>query len=172
MTSAEVYGAHPDNEVPLPDHAPLRAVADDGFVGELLAVEEFVEESRANHPDVRFPDGSTGCGGWGRRRHRPHAVLRGAAPPGRQGRCARVAAVPHVDDLATGVVRVATQDLDGVPSVTVGSDGALTLTEVERLTAMRRIAVRETTATSFAAQLHRVILPAGQRSSRMSPIPG
>ena len=64
----------------------------------------------------------------------------------------------HVDDLATGVVRVATQDLDGVPSVTVGSDGALTLAEVERLTAMRRIAVGETTATSFAA-LHRVSPP-------------
>ena len=47
VTSAEVFGAHPDNEVPLADHAPLRAVSDDGFVGELLAVEAFVEERAA-----------------------------------------------------------------------------------------------------------------------------
>ena len=160
VTSAEVYGAHPDNEVPLPDHAPLRAVSDDGFVGELLAVEAFVEESRANHPDVRFttvrPAAVVGAGvdtALTRYFEAPRLLaVKGGAPAWQ---------LCHVDDLATGVVRVVTQDLDGVPSVTVGSEGALTLAEVERLTAMRRIAVGETTATSFAAQLHRVgVLPA------------
>jgi hypothetical protein len=66
----------------------------------------------------------------------------------------------HVDDLASAVVCAVTDDLGTAASLTVGSEGALTLLEVERRSGMRRIQVGETTATSLAAQLHRVgVLP-------------
>jgi nucleoside-diphosphate-sugar epimerase len=160
VTSAEVFGAHPDNEVPLRDDAPRRAVADDGFVGDLLAVEELVDESREHHPDVRFtvvrPAALVGAGvdtALTRYFEAPRLLaIKGGSPAWQ---------LCHVDDLASAVVRAATRHLDGAYAVSVGSDGALTLAEVERLSAMRRIEVGEATATSLATQLHRVgVLPA------------
>jgi nucleoside-diphosphate-sugar epimerase len=160
VTSAEVFGAHPDNEVPLPDHAPIRAASDDGLVGDLLAVEALVEHARQNHPDVRFtvvrPATLVGAGidtALTRYFEAPRLLaIKGGSPAWQ---------LCHVDDLATGVACAIAADLDGAQSVTVGSDGALTLPEVERLSAMRRIEVGETTAISLATQLHRVgVLPA------------
>ena len=166
VTSAEVYGAQADNPVPLPDDAPLAALRDDGLVGDLLAVEALVEQSRANHPDVRFTV------------LRP-AVLVGAGIDTtltRYFEAPRLLAVKggtplwqfcHVDDLASAAAALITT-LDGqaaavsgaVGAVTVGCDDALTLREVERLAAMRRIEVGETTAIATATQLHRVgVLP-------------
>jgi nucleoside-diphosphate-sugar epimerase len=160
VTSAEVFGAHPDNEVPLPDHAPVRAASDDGLVGDLLAVEALVEHARQNHPDVRFtlvrPAALVGAGidtALTRYFEAPRLLaIKGGSPAWQ---------LCHVDDLAAGVVYAVAADLDGARSLTVGSEGALTLTEVERLSAMRRIEVGETTAISLATQLHRVgVLPA------------
>ena len=54
VTSAEVFGAFPDNEVPLPDHAPARAVSTTASWASCSRSRRLVEESRANHPDVRF----------------------------------------------------------------------------------------------------------------------
>ncbi len=159
VTSAEVYGAQADNPVPLPDDAPLAAVPDDGLVGDLLAVEALVEQSRANHPDVRFTV------------LRP-AVLVGAGIDTtltRYFEAPRLLAVKggtplwqfcHVDDLASAAAALLGTPDGQVAAVTVGCDDALTLREVERLAAMRRIEVGETTAVATATQLHRVgVLP-------------
>ncbi len=159
VTSAEVFGALPDNEVPLPDHAPVRAVIDDGFVGDLLAVEALVEESREHHPDVRFtlvrPAALVGAGidtALTRYFEAPRLLSIKTGSPAWQ--------LCHVDDLASGVLHAVTGDVVPAGAVTVGSEGSLTLTEVESLTAMRRIEVSETTATNLATQLHRVgVLP-------------
>ena len=159
VTSAEVFGAFPDNEVPLPDHAPVRAVIDDGFVGDLLAVEALVEESRGHHPDVRFtlvrPAALVGAGidtALTRYFEAPRLLSIKTGSPAWQ--------LCHVDDLASGVLHTVTGDVVPAGHVTVGSEGALTLAEVESLTAMRRIEVSETTATNLATQLHRVgVLP-------------
>jgi nucleoside-diphosphate-sugar epimerase len=159
VTSAEVYGAHPDNAVPLPEDAPRRAVTDDGFVGDLLAVETLVEENRQHHPDVRFtllrPAALVGAGvdtALTRYFEAPRLLAVKGGSPAWQ--------LCHVDDLASAVVHVVTQNLDGRSALTVGCDGALTLRELERLTDMRRIEVGATTATNLAAQLHRVgVLP-------------
>ena len=159
VTSAEVFGAFPDNEVPLPDHAPVRAVIDDGFVGDLLAVEALVEESREHHPDVRFtlvrPAALVGAGidtALTRYFEAPRLLSIKTGSPAWQ--------LCHVDDLASGVLHAVTGDVVPAGAVTVGSEGALTLAEVESLTAMRRIEVSETTATNLATQLHRVgVLP-------------
>ncbi len=159
VTSAEVFGAFPDNEVPLPDHAPARAVLDDGFVGDLLAVEALVEESREHHPDVRFtlvrPAALVGAGidtALTRYFEAPRLLSIKTGSPAWQ--------LCHVDDLATGIRHAVTDDLGPVGAVTVASDGSLSLAEVERITTMRRIEVSETTATNLATQLHRVgVLP-------------
>ena len=159
VTSAEVFGAFPDNEVPLPDHAPVRAVIDDGFVGDLLAVEALVEESREHHPDVRFtlvrPAALVGAGidtALTRYFEAPRLLSIKTGSPAWQ--------LCHVDDLASGVLHTVTGDVVPAGHVTVGSEGALTLAEVESLTAMRRIEVSETTAMNLATQLHRVgVLP-------------
>ncbi len=168
VTSAEVYGARADNPVPLPDDAPLAAVPDDGLVGDLLAVEDLVERSRAHHADVRFtvvrPAVLVGAGidtTLTRYFEAPRLLMVKGGTPLWQ--------FCHVDDLASAVAHV----LDGhhpdrsthpepVPplAVTVGCDDALTLREVERRTAMRRVEVGETTAVATATQLHRVgVLP-------------
>ena len=159
VTSAEVFGAHPDNVVPLPDHAAVRAASDDGLVGDLLAVEALVEHARENHPDVRFtvvrPAALVGAGvdtALTRYFEAPRLLAVKGGSPAWQ--------LCHVDDLASGVVCTVTAELDGARCLTVGSDGALTLTEVERLSGMRRIEVGETTAFGIATQLHRVgVLP-------------
>ena len=165
VTSAEVYGAQADNPVPLPDDGPLTAVRDAGLVGDLLAVEDLVTQSRSNHPGVHFAV------------VRP-AVLVGAGVDTtltRYFEAPRLLAVKgttplwqfcHVDDLASAVLDVVAPNGGGddgwgsLDAVTVGCDDALSLREVERLSGMRRIEVGETTATATAAQLHRVgVLP-------------
>ena len=52
VTSAMTYGALPDNPVPLPEDAPLRAEPDEGLVGDLLAVEEVLQQARQVHPGL------------------------------------------------------------------------------------------------------------------------
>ena len=54
VTSAKVYGARPDNPVPLDDDARLRAVADAGMVGDLMDVEQLVAVAREVHPGLRL----------------------------------------------------------------------------------------------------------------------
>ncbi len=64
VTSAMVYGARPDNPVPLPEDAPLSADSDDSVAGDLLEIEHLAE---------RAPTGTPGPPGERR-------------PPGRAGR--------------------------------------------------------------------------------------
>ena len=49
VTSAMVYGAKPDNPVPLPEDAPLSAESDDSVVGDLLEIEHLAERSSRAH---------------------------------------------------------------------------------------------------------------------------
>ena len=50
VTSAMVYGARPDNPVPLPEDAPLLADADGSVAGDLLEIEELARRSRRANP--------------------------------------------------------------------------------------------------------------------------
>ena len=49
VTSAMVYGARPENPVPLPEDAPLSAESDDSVVGDLLEIEHLAERSHRTH---------------------------------------------------------------------------------------------------------------------------
>lgn len=158
VTSAQVYGARPDHPLPLPEDYPLGGVRDGGIVGDLLAVEDIVEDARRVHPGLSI------------------TVVRPAALVGpsvdtvitRHFEAPRLLTVKgahpawqfcHIDDLATGVRVVTERDLG--PVVTVGSSGWLTQEHVESLTGMRRVQLSEATALGTAARLHQFgVLPA------------
>ncbi len=158
VTSATVYGARADNPVPLTEDAPLRAVRDLGVVGDLLAVEEVIQQARGVHPGLEYtvvrPAAVVGPGidtVLTRHFEAPRLLaVKGAAPAWQ---------FCHVDDLAAAVVTVLTHGLG--PVVTVGAEGWLTQHEVEVLTGMRRVELTEAVALGTASRLHRVgILPA------------
>lgn len=157
VTSAKVYGAHPDNPVPLPDDAPLRAPVD-GHVGDLMDVEQLVSVGREVHPGLRItavrpaalvgPDVDTVIT---RHFEAPRLLTIKGADPAWQ--------FCHLDDLGSAVAVVAAQGLG--PAVAVGSEGHLDQAAVERLTGMRRVELSLAVAQGTADRLHRVgVLPA------------
>ncbi len=157
VTSAMVYGAPPDNPVPIPEGAPLAAVPDDGLVGDLLEVEQVAAAAVRSHP------------GLGVAVVRPGALV----GPGvdtvitRHFEAPRLLALKddrmawqfcHVDDLASAVALTVTAGLDG--PLTVASPGALNQAAVEGLSGMRRIELPSALAFSTAERLHRLgVLP-------------
>ncbi len=52
VTSAMVYGARPDNPVPLPEDAPLAADADSSVAGDLLEIEQLARRSPRANPGM------------------------------------------------------------------------------------------------------------------------
>jgi nucleoside-diphosphate-sugar epimerase len=158
VTGAQVYGALPDNPVPLEDDAPLRAPSDEGQVGDLMDVEQLVAVAREVHPGLRT------------------TVLRPAALVGdgvdtvttRHFEAPRLLSVRgaeaawqfcHVDDLGSAVALVVARGVEGV--VTAGSPGHLTQPDLERLTGMRSVELSMAAAMGTADRLHRVgVLPA------------
>lgn len=53
-SSATVYGAHPDNAVPLTEESPLRANLDFSYPAHKLEVEYLIREVREEFPDLTF----------------------------------------------------------------------------------------------------------------------
>jgi nucleoside-diphosphate-sugar epimerase len=157
VTSAMVFGARPDNPLPLPDDGSHRADPDDGLIGDLLEVERVLERTPRVHPGLSLtvirPAALVGPGvdtAVTRHFEAPRLlVLRGAGT--RWQFC-------HVDDLAAAIGTALEQGLDGW--LTVGSTDSLTEQDVERLSGMRRLEVPAGLAFSTAERLHRVgVLP-------------
>lgn len=134
-SSAAVYGAWPNNPVPLSEDAPLRP--NPGFLPAWhdAECERLLAEWRAEHPDAAvaalrvapvvgpgahtlFADVVLG---------RPPVVVRGAAPP---------VQVVHVDDAAAALALAATAGLDGV--FNVAADGWLAHEDAAGLLPHRR----------------------------------
>lgn len=157
VTSAMIFGARPDNPVPLPDDADGRADPDDGLIGDLLEVERVLERIPRVHPALSLtvirPAALVGPGvdsAVTRHFEAPRLlVLRGAST--RWQFC-------HVDDLASAVWTALDLGLDGW--LTAGSVDSLAEDDVERLSGMRRLEVPAGLAFSTAERLHRVgVLP-------------
>ena len=157
VTSAMVFGARPDNPVPLPDDAVNRADPDDGLIGDLLEVERVLERTPRVHPGLSLTVirpaalvGPSVDSAVTRHFEAPRLlVLRGAST--RWQFC-------HVDDLAAAVWTALDLGLDGW--LTAGSADSLSEDDVERLSGMRRLEVPAGLAFSTAERLHRVgVLP-------------
>jgi nucleoside-diphosphate-sugar epimerase len=157
-TSAVVYGAYPDNPVPLAEDAPLRAVPDGSLVGDYLEIERLAERAPKAHPGLSVtvlrPTVLTGPGvDTVFTRHFEAArllVVKGTEP------CWQFC---HVEDLASGLVHAAMGGVDG--PLAIGSDGWLGQQEVEEISGMRRMELPESLALGAAERLHRLHLTPG-----------
>jgi len=153
VSTAMVYGAGPDNPVPLPEDAPVAAEPDAGLVGDFLEIERLARRAPRVHPGVRV------------------AVLRAAAlvGPGIDTVITRHFEAPrlltakgcpprwqfcHVDDLVSALELVLAEDLDG--TFAVGCDGWLEAGEVEEITGKRGFDLPATVTFSTAQRLHRI----------------
>jgi nucleoside-diphosphate-sugar epimerase len=153
-----VYGARPDNSVPLPEDAPLSPDSDDSVVGDLLEIEHLAERSPRTHLGLQV------------------TVARPAALVGdgidtlitRHFEAPRLLAVKgcaarwqfcHVDDLVAALELAAAGRVTG--AFAVGSDGWLEQDELEDIAGLRRIELPPGLTFATAQRLHRAgITPA------------
>ncbi|WP_031068718.1 NAD-dependent epimerase/dehydratase family protein [Streptomyces sp. NRRL WC-3742] len=168
-TSAMVYGALPDNEVPLAEDSELRATEEASLVGDLLEIERLARRAPRAHPGLQVtvlrPAVVVGPGVdtvLTRHFEAPRLLVVAGSRP-----CWQFC---HVDDLAAALEYAALGLVDG--EVTVGCDGWLEQEDVERLSGIRRMELPAALALGTAARLHRLGLtpaPAGDLAYTMYP---
>ena len=130
VSSATVYGAWPNNPVPLTETAALRPNPHFSPAVQGAEVERLLAEWRAEHPGVTVTTlRSAPVVGPGAERL-PARILLGR-PPLRVRGAAMPVQVVHVDDLAAALALVATQDLPGV--FNAAADGWLDAAEARAL---------------------------------------
>ncbi len=152
VTSAMVYGARPDNPVPLEESAPPAADLDGSVVGDLLEIEQLARRSAAAHPglDVTVvrPAALVGDGvetAVTRHFEAPRLLtVKGTRP--RWQFC-------HVDDLVSALELTAAGELTG--SFAVGCDGWLEQEDVEELSGLRRLELPAGLTFGTVQRLHR-----------------
>ena len=136
VTSAMVYGARPDNPVPLAEDAPLGADPDGSVVGDLLEIEQLAQRSPTANPGMAVtvvrPAALVGEGVdtlITRHFEAPRLLaVKGCAP--RWQFC-------HVDDLVSALELAAAAEVTG--KFAVGCDGWLEQEQVEELSGLRQI---------------------------------
>lgn len=170
LSSAAVYGAHPDNPVPLDESAPLRANPDFGYGYHQLLGEELVAEWRAAHPEATAtvlrtaPVVGPGVDDFvARQLESPRLPLITGYVPPRQ--------FVHVEDVAEALRLAVAADLDG--AYNVAADGWLATEELCGLLGRKPLMVPETVAFAAAEQLWTrglSALPAGALHYVMHPV--
>jgi nucleoside-diphosphate-sugar epimerase len=158
VSSAMVYGARPDNPVPLPESAPLGADLDGSVVGDLMEIELLAQRSPVANPGMAVtvvrPAALVGEGVdtlITRHFEAPRLLaVKGCAP--RWQFC-------HVDDLVSALELAAAGEVAG--TFAVGCDGWLEQEQVEELSGLRRIELPAGLTFGTAQRLHRAgITPA------------
>jgi nucleoside-diphosphate-sugar epimerase len=158
VTSAMVYGARPDNPVPLAEDAPLGADPDGSVVGDLLEIEHLARRSPRTNPGTAVtvvrPAALVGEGVdtlVTRHFEAPRLLtVKGCAP--RWQFC-------HVDDLVSALELAVAGEVTG--AFAVGCDGWLEREQVEELSGLRRIELPAGLTFGTAQRLHRAgITPA------------
>jgi len=153
ITSAMVYGARPDNPVPLAESAPLRADPDGSLAGDLLEIEHLARRSLRAHPGLSVTVA------------RPAALVDGTPDSlaARHFDAARLLTVKgasprwqfcHLDDLVSALELAVAGGVAG--TFAVGCDGWLERDEVERISGLRRIELPAGLTFGTAQRLHRV----------------
>ena len=167
-TSAMVYGALPDNDVPLAEDAELRATAEATAVGDLLEIERLARRAPRAHPGLNVtvlrPAMLVGGVDTALTRYfeSPRLLVVAGSRP-----CWQFC---HVEDLASALEYAALEKVEG--EVAVGCDGWLEQEEVEQLTGIRRMELPSAVALGAASRLHRLGLtpsPAGDLAYTMYP---
>ncbi|CAN5516928.1 SDR family oxidoreductase [soil metagenome] len=149
-SSATVYGAHPDNEVPLTEESPLRANLDFSYAAHKLEVELIAREFRSDNPDVSLtvfrPAIVFGTGvdnAWSRFIEAPILfAVKDHAPPFQ---------FVHEDDVVAALSFAVFRDLDGVFNLT--PRGWLANDEAAGLIGRGRTELSERTAFSLMDRL-------------------
>ena len=156
VTSAMVYGARPDNPVPLPEDAPLAADADSSVAGDLLEVEQLARRSPRANPGMAVtvvrPAALVGEGQASvdtlvtRHFEAPRLlVVKGCAP--RWQFC-------HLDDLTSALEFTVAGGIDG--RFAVGCNGWLEQDQVEQISWLKSIELPARLTFGTAQRLHRV----------------
>jgi len=155
-SSAMVYGALPDNPVPLPDSAPLRAVPDGSLVADLLEIERLGRRAPRAHPGLHVtllrPAIVTGPGVdtvFTRHFEAPRLLVVKDSEP-----CWQFC---HLEDLAGALAHAAVHpELEG--AYNVASPGWLDQEQVEAGSGLRRMELPAGLALGAAERLHRLHL--------------
>lgn len=167
-TSAMVYGALPDNDIPLSEDAELRATAEATGVGDLLEIERLGRRAPRAHPglNVTVVRPAVLVGGTDTALTRyfesPRLLVVAGSRPTWQ--------FCHVEDLVSALEYAALERIDG--EFAVGCDGWLEQEQVEELSGVRRMELPSAVALGAAARLHRIGLtpsPAGDLAYTMHP---
>ncbi|MEE1927679.1 NAD-dependent epimerase/dehydratase family protein [Streptomyces sp. TRM 70351] len=167
-TSAMVYGALQDNDVPLAEDAELRATAEATGVGDLLEIERLAERAPRAHPglEVTVVRPAVLVGGTDTALTRyfesPRLLVVAGSRP-----CWQFC---HVEDLVSALEYAALGKVSG--ELVVACDGWLEQEEVEELSGIRRMELPSAVALGAASRLHRLGLtpsPAGDLAYTMYP---
>ena len=156
VTSAMVYGARPDNPVPLPEDAPLTADTDSSVAGDLLEIEQLARRSPRTNPGMTVtvvrPAALVGAGPYAvdtlvtRHFEAPRLLtVKGCAP--RWQFC-------HLDDLVSALEFTVAGRIDG--DFAVGCDGWLEQDQVEQISGLKSIELPARLTFGTAQRLHRV----------------
>ncbi len=156
VTSAMVYGARADNQVPLPEKAPLAADADSSVAGDLLEVEQLARRSPRSNPGVAVtvvrPAALVGEDPYAvdtlvtRHFEAPRLLtVKGSAP--RWQFC-------HIDDLASALEFAVGSGLEG--NFAVGCDGWLEQEDVEQISGLKSIELPARLTFGAMQRLHQV----------------
>ena len=156
VTSAMVYGARPDNPVPLSEDAPLTADTDSSVAGDLLEIEQLARRSPRANPGMTVtvvrPAALVGAGPYAvdtlvtRHFEAPRLLtVKGCAP--RWQFC-------HLDDLVSALEFTVAGRIEG--DFAVGCDGWLEQDQVEQISGLKSIELPARLTFGTAQRLHRV----------------
>ena len=168
-STAVVYGAHPDNDVPLTEESPLRANLDFSYPAHKLEVEFVIKEVAQEFPELRFTVfrpaivfGPHVDNAWSRPLELPVLpVPKGYSPP---------LQFIHEDDVADALEFAVFHDLDG--AYNLAAEGWLEAEEIAALVGKKRVELREPALFALAERMWALGLsdaPAGMIHYVMHP---
>lgn len=169
VTSAMVYGARPDNPVPLSESAPLAAALDSSVAGDLLEIEQLARRSRRANPglDVSVVRPALLAGDGidtllTRHFEAPRLLtVKGCEP--RWQFC-------HVEDLASALEFLLAGGRSG--EFAVGCDGWLEQSRVEEISGLKSIELPAALTLGTVQRLHRMgVTPAPAMDLRYAVYP-